>query len=91
MKPYQEQGNTISFLILENHLAAIVALGDVVKQKKEFIRTLKERKSLLSCLLVTKNAAQAVADYLGIEEYYGGLLPDDKEAVVQKYLDQGKK
>lgn len=93
LKPYQEQGNTISFLILENHLAAIVALGDVVKtEAKEFIRTLKERK--ITPVMLTgdnKNAAQAVADYLGIEEYYGGLLPDDKEAVVQKHLDQGKK
>ncbi|MDT2297166.1 copper/silver-translocating P-type ATPase CopB [Enterococcus faecium] len=93
LKPYQEQGNTISFLILENHLAAIVALGDVVKtEAKEFILTLKERK--ITPVMLTgdnKNAAQAVADYLGIEEYYGGLLPDDKEAVVQKYLDQGKK
>ncbi|HCK2941647.1 TPA: copper/silver-translocating P-type ATPase CopB [Enterococcus faecium] len=93
LKPYQEQGNTISFLILENHLAAIVALGDVVKtEAKEFIRTLKERK--ITPVMLTgdnKNAAQAVADYLGIEEYYGGLLPDDKEAVVQKYLDQGKR
>ncbi|HBI2116892.1 TPA: copper/silver-translocating P-type ATPase CopB [Enterococcus faecium] len=93
LKPYQEQGNTISFLILENYLAAIVALGDVVKtEAKEFIRTLKERK--ITPVMLTgdnKNAAQAVADYLGIEEYYGGLLPDDKEAVVQKYLDQGKK
>ncbi|WP_369670126.1 copper/silver-translocating P-type ATPase CopB [Enterococcus lactis] len=93
LKPYQEQGNTISFLILENHLAAIVALGDVVKtEAKEFIRTLKERK--ITPVMLTgdnKNAAQAVADYLGIEEYYGGLLPDDKEAVVQRYLDQGKK
>lgn len=93
LKPYQEQGNTISFLTLENHLAAIVALGDVVKtEAKEFIRTLKERK--ITPVMLTgdnKNAAQAVADYLGIEEYYGGLLPDDKEAVVQKYLDQGKK
>ncbi|HAP9521640.1 TPA: copper/silver-translocating P-type ATPase CopB [Enterococcus faecium] len=93
LKPYQEQGNTISFLILENHLAAIVALGDVVKtEAKEFIRTLKERK--ITPVMLTgdnKKAAQAVADYLGIEEYYGGLLPDDKEAVVQKYLDQGKK
>ncbi|MET1151907.1 copper/silver-translocating P-type ATPase CopB [Enterococcus faecium] len=93
LKPYQEQGNTISFLILENHLAAIVALGDVVKtEAKEFIRTLKERK--ITPVMLTgdnKNAAQAVADYLEIEEYYGGLLPDDKEAVVQKYLDQGKK
>lgn len=93
LKPYQEQGNTISFLILENHLAAIVALGDVVKtEAKEFIRTLKERKTTPVMLTGdNKNAAQAVADYLGIEEYYGGLLPDDKEAVVQKYLDQGKK
>ncbi|HAQ9912749.1 TPA: copper-translocating P-type ATPase, partial [Enterococcus faecium] len=73
LKPYQEQGNTISFLILENHLAAIVALGDVVKtEAKEFIRTLKERK--ITPVMLTgdnKNAAQAVADYLGIEEYYG--------------------
>ncbi|EME7166999.1 copper/silver-translocating P-type ATPase CopB [Enterococcus faecium] len=93
LKPYQEQGNTISFLIVEDHLAAIVALGDVVKtEAKEFIRTLKERK--ITPVMLTgdnKNAAQAVADYLGIEEYYGGLLPDDKEAVVQKYFDQGKK
>ena len=92
MKPYQEQGNTISFLILENHLAAIVALGDVVKQKqKEFIRTLKERK--ITPVMLTgdnKNAAQAVADYLGIEEYYGGLLPDDKKLLSRNTLTKGK-
>ena len=93
LKPYQEQGNTISFLILENHLAAIVALGDVVKtEAKEFIRTLKERK--ITPVMLTgdnKNAAPAVADSLGTAEYYGGLLPDDKEAVVQECLDQEKK
>lgn len=91
--PYQEQGNTISFLIVDDQITAVIALGDVVKpEAKQFIQTLKERNITPVMLTGDNNsAAQAVADYLGIKEYYGGLLPDDKEAIVQKYLDQGKK
>ena len=37
------------------------------------------------------HAAEVVAQYLGIEEYYGGLLPNDKEDIVKRYQEQGKK
>lgn len=92
-KPYEEQGNTISYLIIEEQLTALIALGDVIKpEAKEFIQALKE-KNITPVMLTGDNhkAAQAVAEYLGIEHYYGGLLPDDKEAIVQQYLDGGKK
>lgn len=93
VKPYEEQGNTISYLIIGEQLAAIIALGDVIKpEAKQFIQDLKE-KNITPVMLTGDNqkAAQAVAEYLGIENYYGGLLPDDKEAIVQQYLDKGKK
>ena len=93
VKSYEEQGNTISYLIIGEQLAAIIALGDVIKpEAKQFIQALKE-KNITPVMLTGDNqkAAQAVAEYLGIENYYGGLLPDDKEAIVQQYLDKGKK
>lgn len=93
VKPYEEQGNTISYLIIGEQLAAIIALGDVIKpEAKQFIQALKE-KNITPVMLTGDNqkAAQAVAEYLGIENYYGGLLPDDKEAIVQQYINKGKK
>ena len=36
-------------------------------------------------------AAKAVADYLGIHEFYSELLPDDKEKIIKQYTDKGKK
>lgn len=93
IKPYEEQGNTISYLIIGEQIVAIIALGDVIKpEAKQFIQALKE-KNITPVMLTGDNqkAAQAVAEYLGIENYYGGLLPDDKEAIVQQYLDKGKK
>ncbi len=90
---YQEQGNTISFLLLADQLVAMITLGDVVKpEAKQFIQTLKDRK--ITPVMLTgdnESAAQAVAHYLGIDDFYAGLLPDDKEKIVQNYLQQGKK
>lgn len=93
LKNYEAQGNTVSFLVVSDKLVAVIALGDVIKpEAKEFIQAIKE-KNITPVMLTGDNpkAAQAVAEYLGINEYYGGLLPDDKEAIVQRYLDQGKK
>ena len=93
LKNYEAQGNTVSFLVVSDKLVAVIALGDVIKpEAKEFIQAIKE-KNIIPVMLTGDNpkAAQAVAEYLGINEYYGGLLPDDKEAIVQSYLDQGKK
>ncbi|EPM6860042.1 copper/silver-translocating P-type ATPase CopB [Enterococcus hirae] len=93
LKNYEAQGNTVSFLVVSDKLVAVIALGDVIKpEAKEFIQAIKE-KNIIPVMLTGDNpkAAQAVAEYLGINEYYGGLLPDDKEAIVQRYLDQRKK
>ncbi|MDA9470950.1 Lead, cadmium, zinc and mercury transporting ATPase [Enterococcus sp. 5H] len=89
---YEAQGNTLSFLIINGILVAMIALGDSIKsESKAFISNLKQQE-IVPVMLTGDNvsAAEAVANYLGITTFYGGLLPEDKEKIVQKYLDEGK-
>ncbi len=90
---YQEQGNTISYLLVDDQPAALIALGDQVKpEAKSFIAALKERG--IEPVMLTgdnKHAAEAVAKYLGLDSFYAELLPDGKEAIVSKLTKEGKR
>ena len=90
---YEEQGNTISYLLVEDQLMALIALGDQVKpEAKSFIQALKER-GIEPVMLTGDNehAAASVAKYLGLDSYYAQLLPEDKEAIVSQLTKDGKK
>lgn len=90
---YEEQGNTISYLLVEDQLTALIALGDQVKpEAKAFIKALKER-GIEPVMLTGDNehAAASVAKYLGLDSYYAELMPEDKEAIVSKLTGSGKK
>ena len=90
---YQEQGNTISYLMIENELVALIALGDKIKpEAKNFITQLKER-GIEPVMLTGDNedAAKNVANYLGITNYRAGLLPDGKEKIVSDWTKEGKR
>lgn len=93
LKEYQAQGNTISFLLIDDELIAFFAMGDTLKdQAQNFIKSLRDVG--IEPVMLTgdnKSAAEAVAHYLGIKEFYSELLPDDKEKIVKRYTDEGKK
>lgn len=93
LKDYQAQGNTISFLLIDDQLVAFFAMGDTLKpQAKDFIKSLRN-VGIEPVMLTGDNqeAAKAVADYLSINEFYSELLPDDKEKIIKSYTDDGKK
>lgn len=93
LKAYQAQGNTISFLLIDDQLTAFFAMGDTLKESaQDFIKELRA-VGIEPVMLTGDNqeAAKAVADYLGIKEFYSQLLPDDKEKIIKEYTDQGKK
>lgn len=93
LKDYQAQGNTISFLLIDDQLIAFFAMGDTLKaQAQDFIKELWD-VGIEPVMLTGDNqaAAKAVADYLGIKEFYSELLPDDKEKIIKDYTDKGKK
>ncbi|WP_462259455.1 heavy metal translocating P-type ATPase [Vagococcus teuberi] len=90
-KEYQEQGNTLSFLIYDGLLIAMIALGDTIKpESKEFIAKLKEQ-GITPVMLTGDNqqAAETVAKYLELDHYYSELLPGDKEKIVKEYVNKG--
>lgn len=90
-KEYQEQGNTLSFLIYDGSLITMIALGDTIKpESKEFIAKLKEQ-GITPVMLTGDNqqAAETVAKYLGLDHYYSELLPGDKEKIVKEYVNKG--
>lgn len=93
IQKYQEQGNTISYLLIEEKIIGLIALGDQVKpEAKAFISSLKERG--IEPVMLTgdnKEAAENVARYLGITNFQGGLLPEDKEAIVSEFTRQGQR
>ncbi|MBO0451019.1 heavy metal translocating P-type ATPase [Candidatus Enterococcus murrayae] len=93
LNEYQAQGNTISFLLIDDQLIAFFAMGDTLKeQARDFIKSL--RNVGIEPVMLTgdnKSAAEAVANYLDIKEFYSELLPDDKEKIIKDYTDKGKK
>lgn len=92
-RQYQEQGNTLSYLIIDKKLVAMIALGDIVKpEAKQFITNLKAQ-GIVPVMLTGDNkvAAESVAHYLGIDDYHGELLPEDKEKIIQTYTAKGEK
>lgn len=93
IKPYQEQGNTISYLLIEEKLVGLIALGDIIKpEAKRFITDLIER-GIEPVMLTGDNqeAAASVAKYLGITNFQGGLLPEEKEKIVAELVQSSKK
>lgn len=74
------QGLSVSYLVDDHQVLAVVAAGDKIKpEAQSFIENLKAQ-NIVPVMLTGDNAltAQKVADQLGISEVHAQLLPQDK-------------
>ncbi len=90
-KKYAEQGKTTVFLADEQKLLAVFALADVLKsESKEVIAALKARRVRVGMLTGdNERVAQAIADEVGIEDYFAEALPEDKKRAVERVRSVG--
>ncbi|MBU3851279.1 MAG: cadmium-translocating P-type ATPase [Candidatus Paralactobacillus gallistercoris] len=91
-KQLASSGNSISYLLANEHVLGYVAQGDQIKPNaKQFINELKQRH-ITPVMLTGDNTASAtfVAKQLGIADVHAQLLPEDKEKLVRQYQKQGK-
>ena len=87
-----KKGQTIVYLVQHEQATAAFALADVIREESyETVRRLQEREIEVALLTGDSEAvAQAVADELGIEHIFAGVLPDDKDKKVSEMQEQGK-
>ncbi|KAA0956077.1 cadmium-translocating P-type ATPase [Planococcus sp. ANT_H30] len=88
-----EEGKTVVFVLVEDKLAGMVALADMVRETaKEAVTALKEQ-GIHSIMLTgdNKKVADWVARQVGIDEVYAEVLPDDKANQIKKIKEKGWK
>ena len=89
---FQNDGKTAVILGNDEHILAVIGLMDKIRDlSKSTIAGLKER-NIKTVMLTGDNegTAKAVSTKIGIDEYYSGLLPEDKVKIVDKLLDKGE-
>ena len=88
----REAGRTVMFVAVEDRFAGLLAVADPVKDTTpDAIRALHNEGVRIVMLTGDSRAtAEAVAAELGIDEIVADVLPDEKVAVVERLLDEGR-
>jgi Cu2+-exporting ATPase len=85
------QGKTVVFVVVDGQLKGAIALADIIRpESREAITRLKGMD--ISCMMLTgdnEQVARWVADELGLDEYFAGVLPDEKAAKVKEVQSRG--
>ncbi len=88
----ETEGKTAMLLAINGKFSGIIAVADTIKDSSEAgIEALK--KMNIEAVMITgdnKRTAQAIAHKIGITTVLAEVLPDQKEAEVRKFQQQGK-
>lgn len=87
----EHDGGTVVYVSYDGEYAGCIVISDVVKENsKKAISSLKKSGIDKTVMLTgdSKQAAERVAKYLGLDEYHAELLPADKVEWVEKLLSQ---
>jgi len=88
----RKEGASVMYLAVDNSLAGLIAVADLVKASTpEALKTLTGNG--VRIIMATGDGtgtAQAVAETLGIEEFYGEVEPSDKLKLVEKLQQEGR-
>lgn len=83
-KQYSLQGKTVVFLTDDKRILALFAVADTLKEESaEAVSALKARAVRIGMLTGdNENVAKAIAEQVGIDDYFAEALPQDKAAAV---------
>ncbi len=90
-KEYSKQGKTAVYLANDKELLAVFALADTLKEESsQAVADLKARGIRVGMLTGdNENVAKAIAEQVGIEDYFAEALPEDKAKAVERVRSVG--
>jgi len=92
MEKLAEQGKTTVFVITGGKVRGIIGMTDLIRdESRKAVEALK-KKGIEVALITGDNKATAkfVAEELGIETWFAGVLPDKKSEKVKQLQEEGK-
>jgi P-type Cu2+ transporter len=91
LEKLEGQGKSIVFVLIAGKPAGAIALVDIIRpDSKKAISRLKEMG--IKCMMITgdnEQVARWVADEVGLDEYFAGVLPDKKAEKVKEIQSRG--
>jgi len=85
------EGKTVVFVIVENRLEGAIALADIIRpESKQAVAELK--KMGIRCIMLTgdnPDVARWVAEETGLDEYFAGVLPEQKAERIKQIQARG--
>ncbi len=90
-KSYSEQGKTVVFLANAQKIMAVFAVADILKaESKEAVASLKNKHIRVGMLTGdNESVARAIAQEVGIDDYFAEALPEDKKDAVARVRSVG--
>ncbi|MFI9654983.1 heavy metal translocating P-type ATPase [Guyparkeria sp. GHLCS8-2] len=86
-----EQGKTVVFVLLDDRPLGAVALSDIIREvSREAVDRL--RAMGMQCMMLTGDSqpvAKAVADELGLDDFFAEVMPDQKAARIRELKEKG--
>jgi len=89
----ENKGNSNSFVVINNKLAGIISLTDEIRpHARKAIQRIKELgvKNIIMLTGDNKKTAERVAKEIGLTEFHGELLPEQKVSYIKSYIDNKK-
>ncbi len=88
----ENEGKTIVMVGDDHHIIGLIGLMDKIRPLSKKTITILKEKNIRTIMLTgdNKGTAQAVSSEIGINDYYSGLLPEDKVEIINKLIDKYK-
>jgi Cu2+-exporting ATPase len=89
---FQNDRETVVFVMADDRLAGFIAMADEIRQEAyEAIKTLK-RNGIRLVMITGDNekVAKSVSKELGMDDYFSGILPDQKLEKIREFQQQGE-
>lgn len=89
---YRDEGATVMFVAIDGKFAGLVAVADPIKATTARAIDLLHEQGLRVIMLTGDNrrTADAVAKKLGIDEVIADVLPQDKDAAIDRLKSEGR-